>query len=266
MYLLLEGERVVAKERLDSVRQHIALEKQLYRVDKKRGGRQGPPRPQDEKRLFFRSLSRKLFCASGEEHRAALHPGVHRPAAFAGGRQGPVRVAYSGLFTVLSTVARQVPEVERTQVSLHTHVGEVRGKATMALATSKASGLPTLTCPCNTLAGQGDMTVLVALLGRGKHGCKGHPGSGIPPQIHIAIGKTIPTMHSSGQRVVVGFTCVLRVTLGNVPRGVCLHPHFPCKRTIPRFHVERPRDMLTPGSYVTRSSACTLRRSSFRRT
>ena len=34
--------------------------------------------------------------------------------------------------------------------------------------------------------------------------------------------------------------CVLRVTLGNVPRGVCLDPHFHCKRTIPRLSVELP--------------------------
>src|SRR5512134_3027294 len=31
------------------------------------------------------------------------------------------------------------------------------------------------------------------------------------------------------------------MTLRNVPRGVCLDPHFPCKRTIPRFSVELPR-------------------------
>src|SRR5215217_9583635 len=30
------------------------------------------------------------------------------------------------------------------------------------------------------------------------------------------------------------------MTLGNVPRGVCLDPHFPCKRTIPRLDVELP--------------------------
>jgi hypothetical protein len=30
------------------------------------------------------------------------------------------------------------------------------------------------------------------------------------------------------------------VTLGNVRRGVCLAPHFHCKRTVPRFSVELP--------------------------
>src|SRR4029434_2437992 len=34
--------------------------------------------------------------------------------------------------------------------------------------------------------------------------------------------------------------CLLRVTLGNVRRGVCLAPHFHCKRTVPRFSVELP--------------------------
>ena len=34
--------------------------------------------------------------------------------------------------------------------------------------------------------------------------------------------------------------CLLRVTLGNVPRGVCPDPHFHCKRTIPRLSVELP--------------------------
>jgi hypothetical protein len=34
--------------------------------------------------------------------------------------------------------------------------------------------------------------------------------------------------------------CLLRVTLGNVRRGVCLDPHFHCKRTVPRFSVELP--------------------------
>src|SRR2546425_3684342 len=34
--------------------------------------------------------------------------------------------------------------------------------------------------------------------------------------------------------------CVLRVTLGNVPRGVCLDPYFHCKHTIPRLAVELP--------------------------
>src|SRR3989442_3788624 len=44
-----------------------------------------------------------------------------------------------------------------------------------------------------------------------------------------------------GQNVVVGSMFVLRVTLGNVPRGVCLDPHFHCKRTIPRLSVELPK-------------------------
>src|SRR5437868_9055590 len=44
-----------------------------------------------------------------------------------------------------------------------------------------------------------------------------------------------------GQNVVVGSMLVLRVALGNVPRGVWLDPHFYCKRTIPRFSVELPR-------------------------
>src|SRR5205085_5130170 len=43
-----------------------------------------------------------------------------------------------------------------------------------------------------------------------------------------------------GQNVVVGSMLVLRVALGNVPRGVWLDPHFYCKRTIPRFSVELP--------------------------
>ena len=43
-----------------------------------------------------------------------------------------------------------------------------------------------------------------------------------------------------GQNVVVGSMLVLRVALGNVPRGVCLDPHFHCKRTIPRLSVELP--------------------------
>src|SRR5438309_8781483 len=43
-----------------------------------------------------------------------------------------------------------------------------------------------------------------------------------------------------GQNVVVGSMFVLRVALGNVPRGVCLDPHFHCKRTIPRLSVELP--------------------------
>jgi len=34
--------------------------------------------------------------------------------------------------------------------------------------------------------------------------------------------------------------CLLRVALGNVPRGVCLDPHFHCKRPIPRLSVELP--------------------------
>jgi hypothetical protein len=34
--------------------------------------------------------------------------------------------------------------------------------------------------------------------------------------------------------------CLLRVTLGNVPRGGCLDPHCHCKRTIPRLSVELP--------------------------
>src|SRR5712691_3437968 len=37
--------------------------------------------------------------------------------------------------------------------------------------------------------------------------------------------------------------CVLRVALGNVPRGVCLGPHFHCKRTIPRLSAELPGDL-----------------------
>src|SRR6267378_780266 len=52
-----------------------------------------------------------------------------------------------------------------------------------------------------------------------------------------------------GQNVVVGSMLVLRVALRNVPRGVCLDPHFHCKRTIPRLSVELPqchkRGMLT---------------------
>src|SRR3954466_15647305 len=43
-----------------------------------------------------------------------------------------------------------------------------------------------------------------------------------------------------GQNVVVGSMLVLRVALRNVPRGVCLDPHFHCKRTIPRLSVELP--------------------------
>src|SRR6266849_5064230 len=43
-----------------------------------------------------------------------------------------------------------------------------------------------------------------------------------------------------GQNVVVGSMLVLRVALGNVPRGVCLDPHFLYKRTIPRLSVELP--------------------------
>src|SRR5207344_3271988 len=34
--------------------------------------------------------------------------------------------------------------------------------------------------------------------------------------------------------------CLLLVTFGNVRRGVCLDPHFHCKRTVPRFSVELP--------------------------
>jgi hypothetical protein len=34
--------------------------------------------------------------------------------------------------------------------------------------------------------------------------------------------------------------CLLRVTLGNVPRGGCLDPHCHCKRTIPRLSVGLP--------------------------
>jgi len=47
---------------------------------------------------------------------------------------------------------------------------------------------------------------------------------------------------SSGGARPIGAECrggvhagVLRVTLGNVPRGVCLDPHFHGKRTIPRL-------------------------------
>jgi hypothetical protein len=54
---------------------------------------------------------------------------------------------------------------------------------------------------------------------------------------------------SSGGARPIGAECrcgvhagVLRVTLGNVPRGVCLDPHFHCKRTIPRLSVELPSD------------------------
>src|SRR6059036_295668 len=43
-----------------------------------------------------------------------------------------------------------------------------------------------------------------------------------------------------GQNVVVGSMFVLRVALGNIPRGVCLDPHLHCKRTIPRLSVELP--------------------------
>jgi hypothetical protein len=53
---------------------------------------------------------------------------------------------------------------------------------------------------------------------------------------------------SSGGARPIGAECrggvhagVLRVTLGNVPRGVCLDPHFHCKRTIPRLSVELPQ-------------------------
>ena len=35
--------------------------------------------------------------------------------------------------------------------------------------------------------------------------------------------------------------CVLRVTLGNVRRGVCLGSHFHCNLTPPRFSVELPQ-------------------------
>src|SRR2546425_5554300 len=47
-----------------------------------------------------------------------------------------------------------------------------------------------------------------------------------------------------GQNVVVGSMLVLRVALGNVPRGICLDPHFHCKRTIPRLSVELPNNRL----------------------
>src|SRR4051812_27226460 len=43
-----------------------------------------------------------------------------------------------------------------------------------------------------------------------------------------------------GQNVVVGSMLVLRAALRYVPRGVCLDPHFHCKRTIPRLSVELP--------------------------
>jgi len=43
-----------------------------------------------------------------------------------------------------------------------------------------------------------------------------------------------------GQHGVVESMRVLRVALGNVPRGVCLDPHVHCKRTIPRLSVELP--------------------------
>src|SRR3989454_6178666 len=49
-----------------------------------------------------------------------------------------------------------------------------------------------------------------------------------------------------GQNVVVGSMLVLRVALGNVPRGVCLDPHFHCKRTIPRLSVELPNRDCSP--------------------
>ena len=41
-----------------------------------------------------------------------------------------------------------------------------------------------------------------------------------------------------GQNVVVGSMLVLRGALGNVPRGVCLKPHFVYKSIFPRLSAE----------------------------
>src|SRR5713101_7292302 len=39
---------------------------------------------------------------------------------------------------------------------------------------------------------------------------------------------------------------VLQVSLGNVPRGVCLDPHCVYKYLFPRLRVELPNDNITP--------------------
>src|SRR5713101_2086687 len=49
-----------------------------------------------------------------------------------------------------------------------------------------------------------------------------------------------------GQNVVVGSMIVLQVSLGNVPRGVCLDPHCVYKYLFPRLRVELPNDNITP--------------------
>src|SRR5262249_47342491 len=43
-----------------------------------------------------------------------------------------------------------------------------------------------------------------------------------------------------GQNTVVGALLVLRVTLGNLPRGVCLDPRLPDNRSSPRLRAELP--------------------------
>src|SRR5215471_19194818 len=48
-----------------------------------------------------------------------------------------------------------------------------------------------------------------------------------------------------GQNVVVGSMLVLRVSLGNVPRGVCLDPRLLYKCTFPRLPVELPIDKIS---------------------
>src|SRR5262249_31285149 len=47
-----------------------------------------------------------------------------------------------------------------------------------------------------------------------------------------------------GQNVVVGSMLVLRVTLGNVPRGVWLDPRLSHKDTSPRLRGELPESLL----------------------
>src|SRR5262249_22494399 len=57
-----------------------------------------------------------------------------------------------------------------------------------------------------------------------------------------------------GQNVVVGSILVLRVALGNLPRGVCLDPRLHYKCTSPRFSGELPQrpaaDCLQPCIFI----------------
>jgi uncharacterized protein YdgA (DUF945 family) len=79
-------------------------------------------------------------------------------------RHTPGLLSFGSLFKMLPVLLKQAPEVEITQVSLHSSAGEAHGQAKIALDSRQAPGVLTFLRPLHMIEGQGQGVAPVALL------------------------------------------------------------------------------------------------------